>query len=471
MESDPLMNRNLSDLFDTWESYRETCRELCVIMANLPGGRVRLAKQTSNLFRPRRETAASRALDVRHLHRVIEIDKERRTAEVEGMTTFEDFADASLSKGLRPSVVPELKTITVGGAVSGIGIEASSFRYGLVHETVEEMEILCADGTIRICRSDNENADLFYAIPNSYGSLGYILRLRMKLLPADPFVRLTHRCFSDSREFLSMMEAVCTSNPQAPDFVEGVAFAPDNFVLTTARLTDERSPVSNYKGQQIYYRSLQKCTEDVLTMRDFLWRWDPDWFWCSRSFGMQHPLMRRLFGKWMLRSDAYWKIQSLYRKWGVEERIHAIRKILHVPAEPFEPVIQDVEIPVDHSRDFLAFYFREIDIRPFWICPLRPLDLAGNWTLYPMQPGTLYLNFRFWGSVRSCSDIPVGHFNRRIERVVEELGGRKSLYSTSFYPEDEFWRIHNGEVYRKLKMKYDPQDAFLNLYRKAVLGH
>jgi len=99
------------------------------------------------------------------------------------MTTFEDFTDATLSMGLRPPVVPELKTITVGGAVSGVGIEASSFRYGLVHEMVEEMEVLCGDGTIRICRRDNENADLFHAMPNSYGTLGYILRLRVKLLP------------------------------------------------------------------------------------------------------------------------------------------------------------------------------------------------------------------------------------------------------------------------------------------------
>ena len=71
-----------------------------------------------------------------------EIDPEGRIAEVEGMTTFEDFTDAALLKGMRPPVVPELKTITVGGAVSGLGIEASSFKHGLVHETVEEMEIL-----------------------------------------------------------------------------------------------------------------------------------------------------------------------------------------------------------------------------------------------------------------------------------------------------------------------------------------
>lgn len=464
------MDRNLPDLFDSWESYREACRELSGLMAGRAGNQLRLAKKTSNLFRARREAAAER-LDVRRLCRVIEIDPERGIAEVEGMTTFEDFTDAALSKGFRPPVVPELKTITVGGAVSGLGIEASSFRYGLVHETVEEMEILCGDGAIRVCRPDNENADLFHAIPNSYGTLGYILRLRVKLLPASPFVTLAHRRFLDRTPFLYGMKEACAANPQAPDFVEGVAFAPDDFVMTTARLTRESGPVSDYKGRQIYYRSLRSRTGDLLTMRDFLWRWDPDWFWCSRSFGMQNPLLRRLFGRWMLRSSAYWKIQSLHRKWKVDKRVSAIRKCLRLPVERLEPVIQDVEIPIEKAPEFLDFYFREIDIRPCWICPMRPLDAAGKWTLYAMEPGALYLNFGFWGSVRTSLDNAPGHFNRRIERIVQELGGRKSLYSQSFYPEDEFWRIYNGEAYRKLKSTFDPQGVFGSLYRKAVLGH
>ena len=35
-----------------------------------------------------------------------------------------------------PAVVPQLKSITLGGAVAGVGIEATSFRYGLVHDTI-----------------------------------------------------------------------------------------------------------------------------------------------------------------------------------------------------------------------------------------------------------------------------------------------------------------------------------------------
>lgn len=467
----PLMNRSRPDLFDSWESYHDACRHLSRAVAGRSGGEVRLAKRTSNLFRTRKGAAAEK-LDVRRFNRVIEIDPERGIAEVEGMTTFEDFTDAALSKGLRPPVVPELKTITVGGAVSGLGIEASSFRYGLVHETVEEMDVLCGDGAIRLCRPDNENADLFRAVPNSYGTLGYILRLRMKLLPADPFALLAHRRFRDRRLFLPAMEEACArQGSEAPDFVEGVAFAPDDFVLTTARLTRGGGAVSDYKGRRIYYRSLRNRTEDLLTARDFLWRWDPDWFWCSRSFGMQNPLLRLLLGRWMLRSSAYWKIQSLYRKWKVEERSDAIRKALRLPVDRCEPVIQDVQIPLARAAEFLEFYFREIDIRPCWICPLRPLDAAGKWTFYPMEAGTLYLNFGFWGSVRTSADREVGHVNRRIERIVQELGGRKSLYSQSFYPADEFWRIYNGDAYRRLKSAVDPQNALGDLYRKAVLGH
>jgi len=271
-----------SKLFDSWESYHSACGELSRAMVSRTGSTVILEKKTSNLFRPRRERESAK-IDVRRLNRVIEIDGEKRVAEVEGMTTFEDFADAALMKGLRPPVVPQLKTITIGGAVSGLGIEASSFRYGLVHETIEEMEILCGDGGIRICRPDNENSDLFYAIPNSYGSLGYILRLRVKLLPANPFVRIIHHRFSDRMQFLSAMESACTQSSNVPDFVEGVTFAPDDFVLTTVRLTEDGGPVSDYKSMQIYYQSLRNRKRDLMTVRDFLWRWDPDWFWCSKD--------------------------------------------------------------------------------------------------------------------------------------------------------------------------------------------
>jgi FAD/FMN-containing dehydrogenase len=82
-----------------------------------------------------------------------------------------------------------------------------------------------------------------------------------------------------------------------------------------------------------------------------------------------------------------------------------------------------------------------------------------------------YVNFGFWDVIRTRQAHPPGHFNRLVEQKVLELGGIKSLYSDSFFPEEDFWREYGGEAYRRLKAKYDPQGAFPDLYVKCVLGH
>lgn len=111
-----------------------------------------LSKDTSNLFRDRlQDPKAKRKLDVRAFNHVLELDERAEWVDVEGMTPYLTLVDATLRRGYMPAVVPELKSITVGGAVAGLGIEASSFRYGLVHETVSEMEILLGDGRIVTC--------------------------------------------------------------------------------------------------------------------------------------------------------------------------------------------------------------------------------------------------------------------------------------------------------------------------------
>src|SRR5437868_6495394 len=113
------------------------------------------------------------------------------------MTTYEDLVDVTLPYGLMPLVVPQLKTITLGGAVTGLGIESSSFRNGCPHESVIEMDVLTGTGDILTVTPDGEHRDLFYGFPNSYGSLGYALRLRIELEPVRPYVHLRHVRYDD----------------------------------------------------------------------------------------------------------------------------------------------------------------------------------------------------------------------------------------------------------------------------------
>ena len=120
--------------------------------AAIPAGApVRLAKRTSNLFRPARPPDAP-GLDVSGLDGVLAVDPDARTADVQGMCTYEDLVDATLPHGLIPLVVPQLRTITLGGAVTGLGIESTSFRNGLPHESVLEMDVLTGAGEIVTAR-------------------------------------------------------------------------------------------------------------------------------------------------------------------------------------------------------------------------------------------------------------------------------------------------------------------------------
>ncbi len=424
-------------------------------------GTFSLGKSTSNLFRNRTFNGVKK-LNVKQLNQVLAIDPVALVAEVEAMTTYEDFVNETLIFHCLPPVVPELKTITVGGALVGLGIESSSFRYGLVHETVLEIEVLTGDGKVLTCTPENEHRDLFFAFPNSYGTLGIALKVKMKLIPAKPYMKLTNFRFSDRAAFFKRIHELCEAKRFGINgcYIDGVIFSPTEQVIVLGEPVDVAPYTSNYKYLKIYYQSIRDHRENYLTMLDYIWRWDPDWFWCSKHFGMQHPLMRLLFGKWMLHSKVYWKIKHMAFS------NPFFRTLMKVFEKPTESVIQDILIPIHNAAEFARFLDVMIGITPIWICPYFVYQPESHYTLAKFDPAAFAVDFGFWDVIPS--NHPNGHYNRLIEAKAEELDGYKSLYSDSFYSEEKFWQIHPKKAFTELKRKYDPQKSFKDLYEKCV---
>ena len=423
-------------------------------------GAIGLAKKTSNLFRDRAPRGRPK-IDLGNFDEVIRIAPAAGIVEAEGMIPYVVLADATLRHRLMPAVVPQLKSITLGGALAGVGIESSSFRHGLVHDTITAIEVLTGDRRVLTCTPDNEHRDLFFGFPNSYGTLGYALAVTTRTVPVEPFVALEHVRYEKPDACFAAIARHCEE--ARLDFLEGVVFAPEELYLTLGRFAGEAPYASDYTYQHIYYRSIRERTTDFLTVRDYLWRWDTDWFWCSRNVGAQHPLVRRLLGRERLNSITYQRIMRWNSRWGVTRALAALSG-----RQP-ETIIQDVDIPIDRAAEFLAFLHEEIGIVPIWLCPVRAPPTSGPFTLYPLRPGKIYINFGFWDIVKDRERHSPGHRNRLVEREVARLGGWKSLYSDSYYTPDEFWRIFDHAAYSTLKARYDPANALPDLYAKCVL--
>jgi FAD/FMN-containing dehydrogenase len=451
------------------------------------GAPVRLAKPTSNLFRPR-DRLDRPGLDVSGLRGVIGVDTASQTADVQGMCTYEDLVDATLPHALMPLVVPQLRTITLGGAVGGLGIESTSFRNGLPHESVVEMDILTGAGDVVTARPDGEYADLFAAFPNSYGSLGYATRIRIELEPIRRGVELRHVRYQSLEALAKRTSTIVergTYDGQPVEFLDGVVFGPEEAYLTLGRWTDLVDDASDYTGEQIFYRSVQERERDLMTAYDYLWRWDTDWFWCSRAFGVQHPVVRRLWPRRYRRSDVYHRIVGLENRFGLVARW---RRLRGNPAR--ERVVQDVEIPVERLASFLHWFDEYVGMRPVWLCPLRLRDIppelsdrirprgqvasdnsggtGRQWPLYPLEPGRTYVNVGFWGAVPMRPGASDGDLNRAIEAAVADHEGHKSLYSDAYYDQETFDRLYGGATLSEVKGRYDPGHRLTGLYDKAV---
>src|SRR6188508_3145993 len=160
--------------------------------------------------------------------------------------------------------------------------------------------VLTGDGQVVVADPEGPDADLFRAFPNSYGTLGYALRLVIDLEPVHPFVRLRHVRFHDLDALTAAIGSIVAERShdgEPVDFLDGTVFTADEAYLTLGTWADQAPFTSDYTGTNVYYRSIQQRTVDYLTVRDYLWRWDTDCFWCSRAFGAQNPRIRRLWAK------------------------------------------------------------------------------------------------------------------------------------------------------------------------------
>ncbi len=433
--------------------------QLTALAASLSGNdqTIRIKKKTvSNLFRYQgREKNNARTVDLSGFNRPLFIDTTEATLDVQGLTTYETIVDFTLKHGYAPTIAPGLKHITVAGAIAGVGIESNCAKYGFVHDGLLEADVLLPSGQIVTCTPKNKYADLFHALPNSYGTLGYILRAKIKLRSVRPYVILDTARESDMHTLLSNMKLAAEDNNV--DYVESLAYGKDKLYLTVGRQSDEvpQKRLSIY-GKTVFYKEISRPGKLVLTTKDYIFRYDPEWFWALPKSWLV-SVFRRFAPASMRNSRLYTRVM-----------FSRFAKALNIgPAPGFELLIQDWEVPWGEAEGLFNYALDTVDLagRP-WLS--GPIKSSGTATLYPATQNKLYLNLGCYGSARKKPGIEPYMNTKLMDAYCIEHGGIKMLYSSSFMDKPTFDKLYNGKAYRKIKAKYDPDGLAPSLYEKAV---
>lgn len=334
---------------------------------------------------------------------------------------------------------------------------------------VTDFDLLTGQGEVIHC-SPESNADIFHMLPNSYGSLGYVLKCNIKLNKVLPFVHLQYRRFSLAEEFFAaMLEEVKSAEA---DFIEGVSFSPTEYILLLGDFADNVPPTkkSFVPLRTPFFKSIQDPAVDVnyLSIKDYIWRWDPDAFWATDQKNvigslLLNPTFRKTIGPAILRSDRLVKIGQFRNRL----RKKGFAKYLFLEEARKEALIQDAAIPFEAAAEFDAWLAKDLNIFPLWYCPVKTLMPAGTYPLY--EPSSEFVvDFGFYISMELEENMEPIHYNLQIEKKLVEVGGFKCLYSDTFFSQEEFWAFYDKEKYDQVKSKYDPNNSYLNLYDKVI---
>jgi delta24-sterol reductase len=392
-------------------------------------------------------------VDLSSFNHIIEIDSQQRYVICEPGVSFGNLLRELAKHGMTTLVVPELPGITVGGAISGGGLESSSHKYGQVSDTVLEIE--CLTPTLRVC-SPQVDSDLFYAISASYNTCAVMTRIKLRITPAPRYVSLRairYDGFDEAVEALQMEDG--------SDTIEGIAYSAREILVIRGRHVEEAiTPIRKFTRHwdRWYYKSIRSTHNISVPYYDYCFRYDYGSFWMAdyvlEMLGGDNLFTRFLFGTFL---DT--------------EHLFAVLHSAKLTDLGRARVIQDCYIPAPRAVDFLESQEEEMGIYPLWLCPIKGTSTSQVLSSHYSPTNQTFINIGIYGQPRQFPFDPEVMHRRLVDRLVA-YGGRSMLYAQSWHTSDQFEAIY-GDAERqvdKIVKRNDGEDCFFGLYDKVTLS-
>jgi len=433
------------------------------------GGKISLERKKINYTMNEKEyRKTTQRIDVSDLNHILCIDRTRMCAVVEPGVTMKNLYEHTIKEGTIPLVLPEFEHLSVGGLIQGTGLESSSFKYGQFNDTCLEYEFINSKGEVRVA-NEIKNSDLFYGTSGSFGSLGILTSVIIKLRPAKPYVTVQLHSYSKLGVGIGVMNNLCTKEDD--DYIEGIVYNKEKLVIASGSLSYRIGILPLVNLRKWYSPWFVECVENrtknkniafiQLKLEDYLFRHDKGAFWAgmyARWRGVQIGKMkclRKLLSK-------YFTTKALWKKLNSKSQSVRERKF----------VFQDIYVPLTKTEEFVTQINREFAIYPLWLCPMKSTATPQYYSPHyvPNPKEKFMVDVGVWG-IPTTFPVPYNGFekNRRIENIMNSFEAKKMFYGKAYYTETEFdTKYPYFTEYDQLREKYDC-DKFKTIKQKILM--
>jgi len=390
---------------------------------------------------------------------ILEIDADKKTVRCEPLVSMGQLTATLDSLGWTIPIVPELDDLTVGGLVMGTGIETSSHIYGLFQHICKSFELVLADGSVVTCSPEN-NPDLFYSVPWSYGTLGFLVSVEIQIIPSKRFVKLDYQPVYSLDQMIEKFEKE-VERVDAEDFVECLVFSKDRAVVMTGKMVDSCHPGQlNHIGRWFkpwFFKHVESFLNsgprtEYIPLRDYYHRHSRSIFWEIQDiipFG-NNPVFRYLLG-WLVPP----KVSLLKLTQG--KTLKRLYETKHM--------IQDMLVPIADLKSSIELFHSEVEIYPIWLCPFKLSPDQGMLKTNGEKP-EMFVDIGVYG-VPKNERFDVVKTTRKIEDFVRKVNGFQMMYADSYMTKDEFRQMFDHTLYDKMRKKLNCDGSFPEVYDKV----
>jgi delta24-sterol reductase len=336
-------------------------------------------------------------------------------------------------------------------------VESTSHKYGYLHDVCVGFEVVLADGRVLWCDRNN-NADLFYGLPGTFGSLGICTRAKILCMKASSHIQLA--CISHDNHEICISHMTAMQDSKRADFIEGIGYSENQCVSIIGSFVSREEigghakvhRCNGFMGNKWFFNQVRdvikrKQSPMYIHTKDYLFRHDQGSFWMA---SYRIPQFIALLMGPLLDSTNMFKLANMFPMAFPKKSI----------------VLQDFTLPRETVCSFIDEVQKLLRIYPLWLLPMKNVKSKG--ILFGPPPTKSDLcNVGVYGIPRNKYEFE--SCNKILESVLFRSNGRKVYYSHAYYTRGFFYgALHDGLRYFNLRSKFCKVNMLPEIYDKVI---